>query len=79
MDWLVFALLSQVFWGLNNVFNKFLMVKKFRGYYSLVSYLNILDLFFAVILYFVTPVNSNFPYYIFAMVIGLLPVFAFWF
>ena len=79
MDWLVFALLSPVFWGLNNVFNKFLMVKKFRGYYSLVSYLNILDLFFAAILFFVTPINSNFPYFIFAMVVGLLPVFAFWF
>lgn len=79
MDWLVFALLSPAFWGLNNVFNKFLMVKKFRGYYSLVSYLNILNLIFAAIIYFVIPISSSFPYFVIAMVVGLLPLFAFWF
>lgn len=79
MDWLVFALLSPAFWGLNNVFNKFLMVKKFRGYYSLVSYLNFLDLFFAAIIYFAVPISASFPYVVFAMLVGLLPVLAFWF
>ena len=79
MDWLVFALLSPAFWGLNNVFNKFLMVKKFQGYYSLVSYLNFLDLFFGAIIYFVAPISLSFPYVIFAMLVGMLPLLAFWF
>jgi uncharacterized membrane protein len=79
MDWLIFALLSPAFWGMNNVINKFLMVKKFNGYYSLVSYLNILDLFFAVIIYFTMSISVNFPYNVFSMAVGLLPVLAFWF
>ena len=79
MDWLVFALLAPAFWGLNNIFNKFLMVKKFQGYFSFVSYLHFLDLFFAVIIYFVAPVSFSFPYAVFAMAVGLLPLLAFWF
>ena len=75
----MFALLAPAFWGLNNVFNKFLMVKKFQGYFSLVSYLHFLDLFFAVIIYFVAPVSFSFPYAVFAMAVGLLPLLAFWF
>jgi uncharacterized membrane protein len=79
MDWLVFALLSPAFWGLNNVFNKFLMEKKFQGYYSLVSYLNLLDLVFCAIIYLIAPISVRFPYVIFAMLVGLLPLLAFWF
>ena len=75
----MFALLSPAFWGLNNVFNKFLMTKKFQGYYSLVSYLHFLDLFFAAIIYFIAPVSFSFPYVFFAMAVGLLPLLAFWF
>ncbi|MCK4885193.1 EamA family transporter [Candidatus Bathyarchaeota archaeon] len=79
MDWLVFALLSPAFWGLNNVFNKFLITKKFQGYFSLVSYLHFIDLIFAGIIYFVTPISFQFPYVVFAMAISLLPLIAFWF
>jgi len=79
LDWLLFALLSPAFWGLNNVFNKFLVTKKFRGYFSIVSYLHFIDLFFAGIIYFVAPVSFQFPYPLFAMAIGLFPLAAFWF
>ncbi len=79
MDWLVFALLSPAFWGLNNVFNKFLMAKKFQGYFSLVSYLHFIDLIFAAIIFFVTPVSFQFPYVLFAMAVSLLPLCSFWF
>jgi drug/metabolite transporter (DMT)-like permease len=79
LDWLVFALLSPAFWGLNNVFNKFLVAKKFRGYFSIVSYLHFIDLIFAGIIYFVVPVSFSFPYAVFAMAVGLFPLAAFWF
>jgi uncharacterized membrane protein len=79
MDWFVFALLSPAFWGLSNVFNKFLVTKKFRGYFSIVSYLHFVDLIFAGIIYFVAPINFQFPYALFAMMVGLFPVAAFWF
>lgn len=62
MDWLVFALLSPAFWGLSNVFNKFLVAKKFSGYFSIASYLHFVDLIFACIIYFVAPVSFQFPY-----------------
>ena len=79
MDWLLFALLSPAFWALNNVFNKFLITKKFKGYFSMIVYLNIVDLIFAGAVYVFTPISFKFPYALFAMVIGLMPLFAFWF
>jgi uncharacterized membrane protein len=79
MDWLVFALLSPAFWGLSNVFNKFLVAKKFSGYFSIVSYLHFVDLIFACIIYFVAPVSFQFPYVVYAMAVGLFPLAAFWF
>jgi drug/metabolite transporter (DMT)-like permease len=79
MDWLVFALLSPAFWGLNNVFNKFLVAKKFEGYYSITAYLHFIDMIFAAIVYFVAPISFELPYAFFAMVLGLFPLAAFWF
>jgi len=79
MNWLLFALLSPAFWGLNNVFNKFLMTKKFNGYFSIVIYLNFVDLIFASTVYIVAPISFEFPYVLFASVIGIMPLLAFWF
>jgi len=79
MDWLVFALLCPAFWGLNNVFYKFLMTKKFRGYFSLLSFMGFVDFLFAVIICLVTPASFVFPYVFFAMGVGLMPLLAFWF
>ena len=75
----MFALLSPVFWGLNNVVNKFLMAKKFQGYFSIAVYLNLVDLIFAGAVYVSTSVSFRFPYVLFAMAVGVLPLFAFWF
>ncbi len=79
LDWLVFALLCPAFWGLNNVFYKFLMTKKFKSYFSMVSYLIFIDLIFAGIIYLINPVSFYYPYVLFAMGVGLMPLLAFWF
>ena len=79
LDWLVFALLCPAFWGLNNVLYKFLMVNKFRGYYPMLAVMGVMDLFFAVALSIINPVGFSFPYSFYAMLVGLLPLFAFWF
>jgi transporter family protein len=79
MEWLVFALLCPAFWGLNNVFYKFLMTKKFRGYFSMLSFMGLIDVIFAVIVCLVNPVSFLFPYVLFAMLVGLFPLLAFWF
>jgi uncharacterized membrane protein len=79
MDWLVFALLCPAFWGLNNVLYKFLMTKKFRGYFSMLSFMGFVDLFFAVVICLVTPASFVLPYTVFAMAVGLMPLLAFWF
>jgi uncharacterized membrane protein len=79
MDWLVFALLCPAFWGLNNVFYKFLMTKKFRSYFSMLSFMGFVDLFFAVVICLVTPASFVFPYVFFAMGVGLMPLLSFWF
>ena len=79
MDWLVFALLCPAFWGLNNVFYKFLMTKKFRGYFSMLSFMGFVDLCLVVFICLVTPASFVFPYVFFAMAVGLMPLLAFWF
>jgi uncharacterized membrane protein len=79
MEWLVFALLCPAFWGLNNVFYKFLMTKKFRGYFPMLSFIVFIDVIFAVIVCLVSPVSFIFPYALFAMAVGLMPLLAFWF
>jgi len=79
MEWLVFALLCPAFWGLNNVLYKFLMTKKFRGYFPMLSFMGLVDVIFAVIVCLVNPVSFIFPYVLFAMAVGLMPLLAFWF
>jgi len=79
MEWVVFALLCPAFWGLNNVFYKFLMAKKFQSYFSMVSYLIFIDLIFAGIICSLNPVSFYFPSVLFAMGIGFMPLLAFWF
>ena len=75
----MFALLCPAFWGLNNVFYKFLMTKKFRGYFSMLSFMGLVDVIFAVIVCLVNPVSFIFPTVLFAMAVGLMPLLAFWF
>ncbi|MFA5363962.1 MAG: EamA family transporter [Candidatus Bathyarchaeia archaeon] len=79
MDWFAFALLSPAFWGINNIFYKFLMTKKFQGYYSMIIYLNFIDLIFAGIVCVVSPISFQLPYAVFAMLVGVMPVLSFWF
>jgi len=79
MDWLVFALLCPAFWGLNNVLYKFLMTKKFRGYFSMLSFMCLADVIIVALVGLVNPASFVFPYTFFAMGVGLLPLLAFWF
>jgi len=79
MEWLIFALLCPAFWGWNNVINKFLMTKKFPGYFSITIYLNLLDLIFAGIVCLFVPISLEFPYFLFSIAAGVLPLFSFWF
>ena len=64
---------------MNTVINKFLITKKFQGYFSMLIYLNFVDLIFAGVVFVCIPVVFNFLYSLFAMVMGLLPLLAFWF
>jgi len=79
MDWLVYAILCPAFWGLNNVFYKFLMTKKFQSYFSMLSFMGLIDFLFAIIICLVSPANFVFPYALFAMAVGLMPLLAFYF
>ncbi|MCW4034082.1 MAG: EamA family transporter [Candidatus Bathyarchaeota archaeon] len=79
MEWFIFALLCPAFLGLNSIFDKFLMTKKFQSYFSMLSYLTTLDLIFVAVIYLVTPISFNYPYALIGMAGGLLPLLAFWF
>lgn len=79
MEWLVFALLCPAFWGLNNVLYKFLMTKKFRGYFPMLSFMGVADALIVAIVGLINPATFIFPYSFFAMGVGLLPLLAFWF
>jgi len=79
MEWLVFALLCPAFWGLNSVFYKFLMTKKFRSWFPMLSFMGFIDMAVAFIIFLVSPANLVFPYTVFAMLVGVMPLLAFWF
>lgn len=79
MEWLVFALLCPAFWGLNNVLYKFLMTKKFRGYFPMLSFMGLADAILVSVVGLINPATFVFPYTFFAMGVGLLPLIAFWF
>jgi uncharacterized membrane protein len=79
MEWLVFALMCPAFWGLNNVLYKFLMTKKFRGYFPMLSFMGLADAIIVAVVGLIYPATFMFPYSFFAMAVGLLPLMAFWF
>ncbi|MGD2066227.1 MAG: EamA family transporter [Candidatus Bathyarchaeota archaeon] len=79
MEWLVFALMCPAFWGLNNVLYKFLMTKKFRGYFPMLSFMGLADAILVAVVGLIYPATFMFPYSFFAMAVGLLPLLAFWF
>ena len=79
LDWLLFALLAPAFMALNIVINKFLVTKRFKGFSSMIIYLNFVDLIFAGVVLVFVPVSFSFPYVVFAMLIGIMPVVGFWF
>ena len=45
----------------------------------MLSFMGFIDFLFAVIICLVTPVSFVFPYVLFAVVVGLMPLLAFWF
>ncbi len=79
MEWYVFALLAPAFWALNNVFIKFLITNKFKGYFPMIFAVVSMDLIFALGVLVFAPVVFVYPYSIFAFGVGLMPLLAFWF
>jgi drug/metabolite transporter (DMT)-like permease len=79
MEWYFFALLTPAFWALNNVFIKFLLTKKFKSYLPMICCVILMDAIFAVAVLVVVPINVRFPYSLFALMVGLMPLLAFWF
>ena len=79
MEWYVFALLAPAFWALDNVFVKFLVTNKFKSYYPTIAIISTADLFFAVAISLFAPIAVNFPFSVFALLAGLLPLTGFWF
>jgi len=79
MEWYVFALLAPAFWALNNVFIKFLLTNKFKSYFPTIAIISTADTVFALTISAFTPIEVNFPFFLFAMLAGLLPLSGFWF
>ena len=79
MEWIIFALLTPAFRGMNKVLNKFLITKKISGFYAISVYLNLIDLLFIIPVPFFTSISFLFPYALIAVAGGALPVLAFWF
>jgi drug/metabolite transporter (DMT)-like permease len=79
MEWYIFALLAPAFWALNNVFIKFLITNKYKSYFPMIFTVILMDSIFAVTIAALTSISIIFPYSILALLIGLMPLTAFWF
>lgn len=79
MEWYVFALLAPAFWAMNNVFIKFLITNKFQSYFPMIFTVVFMDALFALAVPTFAPIVVSFPYSIIALIVGLMPLLAFWF
>ena len=79
MEWYIFALLAPAFWAINNVFIKFLITNKFKSYLALIFTVISVDAVFAVTVLLLGMISYSFPYSLFALSVGLMPLTAFWF
>ena len=79
MEWYIYALLAPAFWALNNIFVKFLITTKFKSYVPMISTIIFMDVPFTLAILLIAPINFIFPYTIYAIIVGLLPLLAFWF
>lgn len=79
MEWYIYAFLAPAFWALNNIFIKFLITNKFKTYIPMISSIIIMDVPFALVTLLIVPLNINFPYTIYALIVGILPIIAFYF
>ena len=79
MEWYIYALLAPAFWALNNIFVKYLITTKFKSYVPMISTIIFMDVPFTLAILLIAPINFIFPYTIFAILTGLLPLLAFWF
>jgi len=79
MEWYIFALLAPAFWALNNVFIKFLITNKFKSHFPMIFAVISMDAIFAFAVLVFAPVIFVFPYSVFALAVGFMPLLAFWF
>jgi drug/metabolite transporter (DMT)-like permease len=79
MEWYIFALLAPAFWAMNNVLIKFLITNKFKSYFPMIFTVVFMDAVFALAVSTFTPIVVSFPYSIVALIVGLMPLLAFWF
>ena len=77
MDWFIFALLAPVIWGLDNLIDKYFLMKLIKDPFSYQILVSISDvLFLPVILLFVKP-SLSYPWYIISIFLGMILEFAF--
>jgi drug/metabolite transporter (DMT)-like permease len=79
VEWYVFAVLAPAFWALDNVFIKFLITNKFKSYYPTIAIISTADLIFALAISLFNPISVSFPFSLFALLVGFLPLISFWF
>lgn len=79
MEWYIYALLAPAFWALSNIFIKFLITNKFKTYIPMISSIIIMDVPYALATLLIVPLNISIPYSIYALIVGMLPIIAFYF
>ena len=79
MGWVAFALMAPAFWAMNVVTFKFLVDKRFKKPLPFAVLIYLIDLIFVVGVLVLMPVGFLFPYSVFALLAGLMTLFAFWF
>jgi len=79
MEWYIYAIVAPAFWALNNVFVKFLLVKRFQSYFPTIISIIIMDALFAVAALSFTPIDIKLPCTLYALAVGSMPLLAFWF
>lgn len=72
MEWLVFALLAPVLFGIGNIIDKLVLSRHIKNRFSWVVVLSSVHVTYALLLSLLVPIQFIFPYSIFAILLGML-------
>jgi len=77
MDWIIFALLTPLFWSITAIMDKFLLSKTIKDPISYSILMEFLWLFFILVIIIAIPISFDFPFMLWGIFSGMLDMISY--